>query len=66
MLLHRLGIIGPSTPLSGASSGSLIAVFTKCGLPVEQVLQLTQEFSQVGAALATVCGKQPSGSYMHT
>jgi hypothetical protein len=47
VLLHKLGLIGHSTLLSGASSGSLIAVFTKCGLPVEKVLQLTREFSQV-------------------
>jgi hypothetical protein len=47
VLLHRLGLIGPRALLSGASSGSLIAVFTKCGLPVEKVLDLTREFSQV-------------------
>ena len=44
---RKLGLIGPRALLSGASSGSLIAVFTKCGLPVDKVLQLTREFSQV-------------------
>jgi predicted acylesterase/phospholipase RssA len=47
VLVHKLGCVGPATLLSGASCGALIAVFTKCGLPVETVLDLTQKFSHV-------------------
>lgn len=47
VLLHHLGLVGPATLLSGASSGALIAVFTKLGLPVERVMQLTDKLSRV-------------------
>jgi predicted acylesterase/phospholipase RssA len=51
VLVHQLGCVGPSTLLSGASCGALIAVFTKCGLPVETVMDLTRKFSQVSKEL---------------
>jgi hypothetical protein len=47
VLVHQLGCVGAGTLLSGASCGALIAVFTKCGLPVETVLDLTRKFSHV-------------------
>ena len=49
VLVHSLGCVGPATLLSGASCGALIAVFTKCGLPVETVLELTRKFSHVSS-----------------
>ncbi|WIA42761.1 hypothetical protein OEZ86_008703 [Tetradesmus obliquus] len=45
VLVHKLRCVAPGTLLSGASCGALIAVFTKCGLPVETVLELTRKFS---------------------
>lgn len=45
-LANDLQILEPHTLLSGASSGSLIAVFAKCGLPIHTVLELTRKFSQ--------------------
>jgi hypothetical protein len=47
VLVHQLRCVGANTLLSGASCGALIAVFTKCGLPVETVLELTRKFSHV-------------------
>jgi hypothetical protein len=59
VLLHQLGLVGPECHVSGASSGALVAVFTKCGLPMRKVLDLTNKFSQVSVALrATLVDRQ--------
>lgn len=50
VFFHHLGIVGGNGPLSGASCGALIAVFTRCGLPVEIVVRLTRAFAQVWCA----------------
>lgn len=47
VLYHQLGLIAPHSLLSGASSGSLITVLTRCGLPVNKVLELTRSFTHV-------------------